>query len=48
MSGRIRTLKPERLEDERLASLPDSTRLLSVALILLRFADVAARFEVIQ
>lgn len=35
MSGRIRTLKPEWLEDERLASLPDSTRLLSVALILL-------------
>jgi len=35
MAGRIRTLKPEWLEDEILCSMVDSDRLLSVALILL-------------
>jgi hypothetical protein len=35
MSGRIRTLKPEWLEDEKLAALTDGARLLSVALVLL-------------
>lgn len=35
MSGRIRTVKPEWLEDELLASLPDSDRTLSVGLILM-------------
>lgn len=35
MSRRIRTLKPEWLEDEALASLSDEARLLSVALILM-------------
>lgn len=35
MSGRIRTIKPEWLEDELLASAPDHVRLLSVGLILM-------------
>ncbi len=35
MSGRIRTLKPEWLEDELLASASDAARTLSVALILM-------------
>lgn len=35
MSGRIRTIKPEWLEDEKLAALSDEARLLSVALLLL-------------
>jgi hypothetical protein len=35
MSGRIRTIKPEWLEDELLAALPDSDRTLSVGLILM-------------
>lgn len=34
MSGRIRSLKPEWLEDEKLAAMGDGARLLSVALIL--------------
>lgn len=34
-SGRIRSLKPEWLEDERLASVSDTARMVSVALILL-------------
>lgn len=34
-SGRIRSLKPEWLEDERLASVSDTSRMVSVALILL-------------
>ncbi len=35
MAGRIRTLKPEWLEDEALAKQPDHVRLLSVVLILI-------------
>lgn len=35
VAGRIRTLKPEWLENERLASVSDAARLLSVALIVL-------------
>lgn len=35
MSGRIRTLKPEWLEDEKLAALSDGARLLSAALMLM-------------
>lgn len=35
MSGRIRTLKPEWLDDERLASASDAARLLSAGLVLL-------------
>ncbi len=35
MSGRIRTIKPEWLEDELLASAPDHVRMLSVGLILM-------------
>lgn len=35
MAGRIRSIKPEWLDDEKLASMSDEARLLSVALILL-------------
>lgn len=35
MSGRIRTLKPEWLEDEKVAALSDAARLLSVGLVLI-------------
>lgn len=35
MSGRIRTIKPEWLDDELLAAAPDEARVLSVALILM-------------
>jgi len=35
MTGRIRTIKPEWLDDERLAFLPSPARVLSVALLLL-------------
>jgi hypothetical protein len=35
MSGRIRTIKPEWLEDELLAAASDEARVLSVALILM-------------
>ena len=35
MTGRIRTLKPEWMDDERLAALDDSSRVLSAGLILL-------------
>lgn len=35
MSGRIRTVKPEWLEDERMAAATDAARLLSIGLILL-------------
>lgn len=35
MSGRIRTVKPEWLEDEKLAAASDEARVLSIALILL-------------